>query len=119
MQRLLVLALVLGVTATATARTQTPRRPAATASADVVLTGELENWIAADGETTGWRLRTRTEDGKRHYVEVLLTAEIAQGVRSHVPVQVRGVMQRRHYVERGDVQVLVAKAVIEVPRQRR
>ena len=110
---------MLGMSATGMAATQAPRRPAQTTATDVVLTGELENWIAADGETTGWRLRTRTEDGKRHYVEVLLTAEIAQGVRSHVPVQVRGVMQRRHYVERGDVEVLVAKAVIEVPRQRR
>ena len=118
MYRLLALAFVLGVSATAIASTQTPRRAAQATSAEIVLTGELENWIAPDGETTGWRLRTRMPDGKRHYVEVLLTAEIAQGVRSHVPVQVRGVMQRRHYLERGDVQVLVAKAVIEVPRQR-
>ena len=118
MERVIVLVVMLGASATAIAGTQTPRRPSQATAADIVLTGELENWIAVDGETTGWRLRTRTQDGKRQFVEVLLTAEIAQGVRSHVPVQVRGVMQRRHYAERGDVQVLVAKAVIEVPRQR-
>lgn len=83
---------------------------------EVVHEGELETYIAVGGESTGWRLRTRTADGRRQYIEVLLTAEVAQGVRANTRVQVRGTMQTRHYPERGDVQVLVAKSVIEVAR---
>ena len=85
---------------------------------DVIQEGELETFIAIGGETTGWRLRRRTSDGKREYTEVLLTAEMAQGIRSNTRVRIRGTMKTRHYVERGDVQVLVAKEVIEVARTR-
>ena len=84
---------------------------------DVVIEGELENYIAIGGESTGWRLRRRTPEGRREYVEVLLTATVAQGVRANSRVQVRGTMQTRHYQERGDVSVLVAKSVIEVARR--
>ena len=104
----------------APALAQTPR-PAPTAAraqpVELVYEGELETHIAIGGESTGWRLRTRTPEGQRRFIEVLLTAEMAQGVRSNSRVQVRGVMQTRHYVERGDVEVLVAKAVIEVARK--
>jgi hypothetical protein len=95
-----------------------PSSPAAApkAAGDVVYEGELENYMAIGGESTGWRLRTRTPDGRRQYIEVLLTAQVAQGVRANTRVQVRGTIKTRHYVERGDVQVLEAKSVIEVAR---
>jgi len=111
------------VAATAPAFAQAPA-PAPTTAAraqeerDVVIEGELENYMAIGGESTGWRVRRRTAEGKREYIEVLLTAEVAQGVRANTRVQVRGTMQTRHYPERGDVNVLVAKSVIEVARTR-
>ena len=85
---------------------------------EVVYEGELETYFAVGGETTGWRLRTRTAQGQRRFIEVLLTAEVAQGVRANTRVQVRGTMKTRHYPERGDVEVLVARSVIEVARTR-
>jgi hypothetical protein len=85
---------------------------------EVVYEGELETYIAIGGESTGWRLRRRTAEGRREYVEVLLTADVAQGVRANTRVQVRGTMQTRRYPERGDVNVLVARSVIEVARTR-
>ena len=98
-------------------RSPSARATIAAPDADVSYEGELENYIAIGGESTGWRLRTRTADGRRQYIEVLLTADVAQGVRANTRVRVRGTMKTRHYVERGDVQVLVAKAVIEVARR--
>jgi hypothetical protein len=112
----------LVVVMAASVRSQAPPRMSrsSAAAADVMIDGQLENWITAGGETTGWRLRTRADgNGRRRFIEVLLTAEIAQGVRSQVPVRVRGTMQTRHYPERGDVDVLVAKSVIELPQTRR
>ena len=117
-------ALLLGATSTlAQARSSQP--PATTspvikapADQEVVYEGELETFIAAGGETTGWRLRRRTPEGRREFIEVLLTAEVAQGVRANSRVQVRGTMKTRHYTERGDVDVLVAKSVVEVARTR-
>jgi hypothetical protein len=88
------------------------------AEQDVVYEGELETHIAIGGESTGWRLRRRTPQGRREYIEVLLTADVAQGVRANTRVQVRGTMKTRHYAERGDVDVLVAKSVVEVARTR-
>jgi hypothetical protein len=85
---------------------------------EVVYEGELETYIAIGGESTGWRLRRRTTEGRREYIEVLLTADVAQGVRANSRVQVRGTMQTRHYPERGDVNVLVARSVVEVARTR-
>jgi hypothetical protein len=85
---------------------------------EVIYEGELETHIAVGGESTGWRLRTRTAQGQRRFIEVLLTAEVAQGVRANTRVQVRGAMKTRHYAERGDVEVLVARSVIEVARTR-
>ncbi len=84
---------------------------------DVVYEGELETYVAIGGESTGWRLRMRTAEGRRQYVELLLTAEMAKGARANTRVRVRGVMQTRHYVERGDVQVLAVKEMIEVARR--
>ena len=84
---------------------------------DVVHEGELETYVAIGGESTGWRLRMRTAEGRRQYVEVLLTAEMSKGARANTRVRVRGVMQTRHYVERGDVQVLAVKEMIEVARR--
>ena len=84
---------------------------------DVVYEGELETYVAIGGESTGWRIRMRTAEGRRQYVELLLTAEMAKGARVNTRVRVRGVMQTRHYVERGDVQVLVVKEMIEVARR--
>lgn len=84
---------------------------------DVVHEGELETYVAIGGESTGWRLRLRTAEGRRQYVELLLTAEMAKGARANTRVRVRGVMQTRHYVERGDVQVLAVKEMIEVARR--
>ena len=84
---------------------------------DVVFEGEIETYAAIGGESTGWRLRRRTPQGRREYIEVLLTAEMAQGVRANTRVRIRGTMQTRHYVERGAVQVLLAKEVIEVARR--
>jgi hypothetical protein len=84
---------------------------------DVIHEGEIETYIAKSGESTGWRLRTRTPQGRRRFIEVLLTAEVAQGVRANTRVQVRGTMQTRHYEQRGDVEVLVAREVIEVARR--
>jgi hypothetical protein len=89
-----------------------------TATQEVVYEGELETYIAVGGESTGWRLRMRTAQGQRRYIEVLLTAEVAQGVRANTRVQVRGLMKTRHYPERGDVDVLIARSVIEVARTR-
>jgi len=115
----LIAALVLGATPML-AQGAAPASPAGGAKApgerEVVYEGELENYIAIGGESTGWRLRHRTPQGKREYIEMLLTAEVAQGVRANTRVQVRGTMQTRHYPERGDVQVLVARSVIEVAR---
>jgi hypothetical protein len=87
-----------------------------TTAQEVVYEGELETHIVIGGETTGWRLRRRTPEGRRQYIEVLLTAEVAQGVRANTRVQVRGTVQTRHYPERGDVPVLVARSVVEVAR---
>lgn len=102
------------------AAAQTPAKPsAAQPNKEVSFDGELENYIAVGGETTGWRLRTRTEDGRRRFIEILLTAEMAQGVRVGDRVRIRGTMQTRHYVERGDVEVLLAKSVIQLPQTRR
>ena len=85
---------------------------------EAIYEGELETYIAVSGESTGWRLRRRTPQGRREYIEVLLTADVAQGVRANTRVQVRGAMKTRHYPERGDVAVLVAKSVVEVARTR-
>ena len=100
---------------------QNPQAPPAKTPAgqDVVIEGELETYIVVGTETTGWRLRSRNSQGRREYVEVLLTAEVAQGVRAGSRVQVRGTMKTRHYPERGDVDVLVARSVIEVARLQR
>jgi hypothetical protein len=84
---------------------------------DVVYEGELETYVAIGGESTGWRLRMRTAEGRRQYVELLLTADMAKGARANTRIRVRGVMQTRHYVERGDVQVLAVKEMIEVARR--
>jgi hypothetical protein len=84
---------------------------------DVVYEGQLETYVAIGGESTGWRLRTRTTQGRRQFIELLLTAEMAQGARANTRVRVRGTMQTRHYVERGDVQVVVVKELIEVARR--
>jgi hypothetical protein len=97
----------------------TPAPAAKTPSVqELVYEGELETHIATGGESTGWRLRRRTPEGRREYIEVLLTADVAQGVRANTRVQVRGTMKTRHYLERGDVEVLVAKSVVEVARTR-
>lgn len=118
----LAAALMIGATS---ALAQTPSPSSTTSSVarpsaehEVVYEGELETYIAVGGETTGWRLRRRTPEGRREYIEVLLTAEVAQGVRANSRVQVRGTMKTRHYTERGDVDVLVAKSVVEVARTR-
>lgn len=84
---------------------------------DVVHEGELETYVASGGESTGWRLRMRTAEGRRQYVELLLTAEMARGARANARVRVRGVMRTLHYVERGDVQALAVKEMIEVARR--
>jgi hypothetical protein len=84
---------------------------------DVVYEGELETYVAIGGESTGWRMRMRTAEGRRQYVELLLTAEMARGARANTRIRVRGVMQTRHYVERGDVQVLAVKEMIELARR--
>jgi hypothetical protein len=84
---------------------------------EIVYEGELETYVAIGGESTGWRLRRRTAEGRRQYIELLVTAEMAQGLRANTRVRVRGTMQTRHYVERGDVQVLAVKDVIEVARR--
>ena len=73
--------------------------------------------MAVGGESTGWRLRRRTPEGRRQFIELLLTAELAQGLRANTRVQVRGTMKTHRYTERGDVQVLVIKEVIEVARR--
>jgi len=116
--RLLVLVLA-GAPAFAQSGTP-PAVPAAKTQArqDLVYEGELETHIAISGESTGWRLRRRNAQGRREYIEILLTADVAQGVRANTRVQVRGTMKTRHYPERGDVDVLVARSVIEVARTR-
>jgi hypothetical protein len=112
---ILVFGLILGA---ASATAQSPATPSSVRDEQVVVyEGELENYIAIGGESTGWRLRRRNAEGRREYIEVLLTAEVAQGVRANTRVQVRGTMKPRTYPERGTVQVLVAKAVIEVARR--
>ena len=118
---MLAAALMLGATsalAQTSAPAATPSLAKPPAEQEVVYEGELETFIAVGGETTGWRLRRRTPEGRREYIEVLLTAEVAQGVRANSRVQVRGTMKTRHYIERGDVDVLVAKSVVEVARTR-
>jgi hypothetical protein len=84
----------------------------------VVYEGELETHIVVGGESTGWRLRMRNAQGRRQFIEVVLTAEVAQGVRANTRVQVRGTMKTRHYPQRGEIDVLVARSVIEVARTR-
>jgi hypothetical protein len=98
----------------------TPRngeRQAPAADEDVVREGELETFVAIGGESTGWRLRTRTDEGRRRFIELLVTPEMAQGLRAGTRVQVRGTMKTRHYVERGDVPVLVVRSVIAIARR--
>ena len=115
-------ALMLGTMAPLAAQTPAPSTTPSVGKSpvpqEVVYEGELETYLAVGGETTGWRLRRRTAEGRREYIEVLLTAEVAQGVRANSRVQVRGTMKTRHYTERGDVDVLVAKSVVEVARTR-
>jgi hypothetical protein len=94
----------------------TPARQAR-ATDEMAYEGELETYVAVGGESTGWRLRRRTPEGKRQYIELLVTAEMAQGLRANTRVRVRGPMQTRHYTERGAVTVLVVKEVIEVARR--
>jgi hypothetical protein len=119
MKTAVCLAALMTVSAPAYAQGSAPAPAAKTASAqEAVYEGELETHIAAGGESTGWRLRRRTADGRREYIEVLLTADVAQGVRANTRVQVRGTMRTRHYPQRGDVEVLVAKSVVEVARTR-
>jgi len=115
----LVVLVTIGAPASAQNPASSPAPAAGTPSArEVVYEGELETHIATGGESTGWRLRRRTAEGRREYIEVLLTADVAQGVRANTRVQVRGTMKTRHYPERGDVEVLVARSVIEVARTR-
>jgi hypothetical protein len=116
----LVILLAIGTqTFAQTAGSAAPAAQTQTRSAqDLVYEGELETHIAVGGEGTGWRLRRRTPEGRREYIEVLLTADVAQGVRANTRVQVRGTMKTRHYPGRGDVDVLVAKSVIVVARTR-
>jgi hypothetical protein len=114
----LIAVVVSGALVAAQSRSSTPSSAAAQVEPDVIYEGELENYIAVGGESTGWRLRTRTPEGRRRYIEVLLTAEVAQGVRANTRVRVRGVMKTRRYPERGDVPVLAATEVIEVARTR-
>jgi hypothetical protein len=78
--------------------------------------GELETFVAIGGESTGWRLRVHTPQGRR-FIEVRLTPAQMRSVKQNVPVVIRGTFETRHYVERGDVQVLVAKEVLEVARR--
>ena len=102
----------------AQSRPVSPTAPSAkTGEQEVTYEGELETYVAIGGESTGWRLRRRTPEGRRQYIELLLTAELAQGLRAHTRVQVRGNMKTHHYAERGDVQVLAVKDVIEVARR--
>jgi hypothetical protein len=84
---------------------------------DVVYEGELETYVAIGGESTGWRMRTRTPEGRRQFIELLLTADLARGARANSRIRVRGTMQTRHYPERGDVQVLAVKELIEIARR--
>src|SRR5512139_3850323 len=70
---------------------------AATVEQDVIHEGELETYVSIGGESTGWRLRTRTPEGRRQFIEVLLTAEVAQGVRANTRVRIRGAMKTRRY----------------------
>lgn len=117
MTRVVLTALLL--TAPALPAQGPPASAKTPAEQEVVVEGELETYIVVGGETTGWRLRRRNAQGRREYIEVLLTAEVAQGVRANSRVQVRGTMKTRHYPERGDVDVLVARSVIEVARLQR
>ena len=115
----LVALLMVSASAFAQSTASTPAPSAkAQSEPDVVYEGELETHISIGGESTGWRLRRRTPQGRREFIEVLLTADVAQGVRANTRVQVRGTMKTRHYAERGDVDVLVAKSVVEVARTR-
>ena len=115
--RIAIAVTVAVLAATPIAAQSSPAPSAARPAPDLVYEGELETYIAIGGESTGWRLRTRTPPGRRQFIEVLLTAEVAQGVRANTRVQIRGTMTTRRYVERGDVQVLMAKEVIEVARR--
>ena len=115
--RIAIAVTVAVLAATPIAAQSSPAPSAARPAPDLVYEGELETYIAIGGESTGWRLRTRTPQGRRQFIEVLLTAEVAQGVRANIRVQIRGTMTTRRYVERGDVQVLMAKEVIEVARR--
>ena len=120
MRVVVAIGLVLCAASAAAAQSRQSLAPSVAAEGveqDVIYEGELETYVALSGESTGWRLRTRTSQGQRRFIEVLLTAEVAQGVRANTRVQVRGTMRMRHYEQRGDVQVLVAKEVIEVARR--
>ena len=101
----------------AQSRSGSPAGSAAKPAGQEIYEGELETYVAVGGESTGWRLRRRTPEGRRQYIELLLTPELAQGLRANTRVQVRGSMKTHRYAERGDVQVLVAQAVIEVARR--
>jgi hypothetical protein len=110
-------AVAAGLLLTAPLIAQAPAAPAASQAAkEVREQGELETFVAIGGESTGFRLRTRTAEGARRYVEVALTVAQAKSVKLGVPVVITGTMETRHYVERGDTQVLVAKTITEANR---
>ena len=81
--RIVVLAIVLTLTTVTFAQGPAPTPGAASAKPpqpqEVVYEGELETYIAVGGESTGWRLRRRTPQGRREYIEVLLTADRSGG----------------------------------------
>lgn len=83
----------------------------AVASAEVQLTGTLEQRLAIGGETTGWVLRLG--DGKEQ-VQVLLPVEAFSWIRDGMVVAVTGVYGTKHYPERGDVTVFKVKKITQV-----
>ena len=87
-----------------------PTDPSVKAAPEVQLMGTLEQRIAIGGETTGWALRC--DDKKR--VEVLLPPEAFAWIMDGMIVSVSGFYATKHYLERGDVTVLMVKKISQV-----
>ena len=84
-----------------------PDKPAA---AEITLTGVLQSRVAIGGETTGWILRY----DKDQIIELTFKIDVLPLVRDGAHVSVTGTMETRRYPERGEVRVLVVRALGEI-----
>ena len=82
---------------------------------EITLTGRLAGGqMAVGGETTGWVLRYRDEQGPRS-VDVAFPAALLTQARDGAFVRLTGTIEQRQYLERGTVPTLVVKSLEDLP----